>query len=85
VPPNEHGDELPPPDTCRWPAGRKAAVVRALRDGRLTVDGACARYRGLSLEELASWERAYDRGGHSGLKLRNLQAHRSGWRGADLG
>jgi hypothetical protein len=68
-------DDLPPPETRRWVARRKAQVVDAVRAGRLTFDDACRRYN-ISHEEFASWERAIDRHGVRGLKVTRLQEFR---------
>ena len=38
-------DDLPPPNTKRWVARRKAAVVAAVRSGRITMDEALRRYQ----------------------------------------
>ena len=46
-------DRLPPIDTARWVARRKAQVVAAVSGGLLTFEEACERYS-LTLEELAS-------------------------------
>lgn len=61
--------ELPPPDTVRWVARRKAQVVRAVRDGVLTLEDACARYS-LSVEEFCAWQRRFDSAGVRGLRAR---------------
>jgi hypothetical protein len=45
---------LPLPHCDRWTAGRKEAVVVAIRRGVLTVEEACDRY-GLSYAEVGSW------------------------------
>jgi hypothetical protein len=42
--------DLPPVDTKRWVARRKAAVVAAVRSGAIGLEEACRRY-GLSGEE----------------------------------
>jgi hypothetical protein len=68
-------DTLPPPDTRRWVARRKAEVVTAVRAGLMTFDEACQRY-GLTSEEFASWERAIDRHGLGGLRVTRLQQFR---------
>ena len=39
------GEALPPVETTRWVARRKAAVVRAVAEGRLGRVEACTRYR----------------------------------------
>ncbi len=63
---------LPPPDTERWVARRKAQVVAAVQAGLLTLDEALLRYR-LSLEEFASWQRGLYRHGLRGLQITHLQ------------
>jgi hypothetical protein len=42
--------DLPPTETQRWSARRKAAVVSAVRDGRISLEEARRRYQ-LSAEE----------------------------------
>ena len=37
-------DDLPPPNTQRWVARRKAEVVAAVRAGLLSLEDACRRY-----------------------------------------
>ena len=66
---------LPPPDTKRWTILRKAQVVAAVNGRLLTLDEACKLYR-LSVEELASWQRAIDREGMLGLRVTRVQEHR---------
>ena len=58
---------LPPPDTKRWVARRKAAVLNALASGEITLQEACARYW-LSEEELRAWQRAFDAEGLPGTQ-----------------
>ncbi|MGA8382398.1 MAG: DUF1153 domain-containing protein [Stellaceae bacterium] len=67
---------LPAPDTKRWSPGRKAAVVAATRTGLISREEACARYL-LSDEELAEWEKAYDRNGVPGLRTTRQQSYRA--------
>jgi hypothetical protein len=67
--------DLPPADTRRWVASRKAAVVRGVEAGLITADEACARY-GLSAEELDSWRRAVARHGPQALKATAVQRYR---------
>ncbi len=62
-------DLLPPPNTVRWVARRKAQVVTAVREGVLTLEEACARYA-LSVEEFCAWQRCFDREGVRGLRVR---------------
>ena len=64
--------DLPPPDTRRWVASRKAAVVRAVRHGLITPEEAIARYAEWE-EELAEWMRATERGGENALKATRRQ------------
>ena len=68
-------DDLPPPDTKRWVARRKAEVVAAVRDGVLSFDHACQRYN-ISAEEFLAWEKAMDRHGLGGLRVTRLQEFR---------
>ena len=68
-------EPLPPPDTRRWVARRKAAVVVAIADGRLTRLEACARY-GISDIELRLWERAIACAGVPGLRVTRVQIYR---------
>lgn len=69
-------DDLPPSQTNRWVARRKAEVVIAVSGGLLTVDEACQRYS-LSLEEFASWQRMFDRCGMPGLRVTRLKEYRA--------
>ena len=59
---------LPPPDTKRWTARRKATVVAAVLSRRITVEEVCRRY-GLSV----SWHNAMQRHGLEGLRATKLQ------------
>lgn len=67
--------DLPDPDTRRWVASRKAAVVRALEHGLITREEALERYS-LSEEELTSWQSAVEKHGVPALKATNLQHYR---------
>jgi hypothetical protein len=69
--------DLPPPETRRWVARRKAQVVAAVRAGVLSLDDACTRYN-LSSEEFAAWEHAIDRHGPGALRVTRLQEFRHG-------
>lgn len=68
-------DDLPPPNTRRWVARRKAEVVSAVRDGLLTFEEACQRYN-ISAEEFQSWEKAIDKHGLGGLRVTRIQDFR---------
>lgn len=61
-------DSLPPPDTERWVARRKAQVVAAVQAGLITLDEALSRYR-LTLEEFTGWQRGLYRHGLRGLQI----------------
>jgi hypothetical protein len=67
--------DLPPVNTSRWVARRKAEVVAAVNGGLLSIREACDRYD-LSLEEFASWQRAVDREGVPGLRATRVQYYR---------
>lgn len=67
--------DMPPPDTKRWVASRKALVVRGVLHGLLTRDEAIDRY-GLSEEEFNSWVNAVAEHGIEALKTTSLQKFR---------
>lgn len=60
-------DPLPPPNLKRWTVRRKAAVLDALLQGRITDAEACARWD-LTLEEIDAWQHALDLYGLYGLR-----------------
>jgi len=64
--------DLPPADTARWTASKKANVVIAIRSGLLSLEEAERKYM-LSTEELMSWKSAYDARGIEGLKATKLR------------
>jgi hypothetical protein len=66
---------LPPADTKRWVARRKAAVVTAVRSGAISIEDACRRYH-LSEEEFLAWERRIEADGVAGLRISRLQIYR---------
>ena len=67
--------DLPSPDTKRWVVRRKAVVVHAVRNGSISLQEACRRYK-LSVEEFLAWQRAIDRYGVPGLRVTRLQIYR---------
>ena len=67
--------DLPPRDTRRWVARRKAEVVAAVRGGLLSLDDACERYA-LTVEEFLSWERAIQKFGIPGLRATRVQEYK---------
>jgi Protein of unknown function (DUF1153) len=58
---------LPPAGWQRWTARNKAAVVIAVRSGKLGRTEAYERYM-LSAEELSGWENAFNLDGLAGLQ-----------------
>ena len=68
--------DLPPENTNRWVARRKAAVVAALSSGAITTEEACRRYA-LSEEELLDWQRAFEAHGLPGLRATRRRASRA--------
>ena len=71
--------ELPSPNTRRWVARRKAAVVAAVSSGVITLEQACRRYH-MSEEELLAWQRAFESHGILGLRAGRLQQQRGAGR-----
>ena len=67
--------DLPPAETTRWVASRKAAVVRGVLYGLITRTEALARYD-LSEEEFLSWVEAVAEHGEDALKATALQRYR---------
>lgn len=67
--------DLPPPDTQRWVASRKAAVVRAVTHGLVSRAWAIETY-GLSEDEIQLWEIAVSQHGEDALKATHIQRYR---------
>lgn len=67
--------DLPPKETKRWVASRKAAVVRAVAYGLLPLGEALEMY-GLSEEEYNEWQNAVAHHGEAALKATALQKYR---------
>jgi hypothetical protein len=67
--------DLPPVDTRRWVASRKAAVVRAVAHGLIDTQEALKAYH-LSEEEFLSWVRAIADHGEDALKTTSTQKYR---------
>jgi hypothetical protein len=67
--------DLPPADTRRWVASRKAAVVRAVGAGLISRKSALETYR-LSDEEFAEWEMAVSAHGEAALRATWLRKYR---------
>lgn len=67
--------DLPAPDTRRWVASRKAAVVRGVLYG-LIAQSEALRIYGLSEEEFRSWVAAVADHGEEALKATSLKKYR---------
>ena len=67
--------DLPPADTRRWVASRKAVVVKAVQYGLIPQSEALDRYA-LSEEEFLLWRTAGERHGDKGLKGTAIQKYR---------
>ena len=67
--------DLPPPNTKRWVIRRKAEVVAGVRNGVISLEEACRRYK-LSIEEFLSWQRLIESHGLAGLRATRLQEYR---------
>lgn len=67
--------DLPPADTQRWVASRKAAVVRAVEAGLISREEAQQRYA-LSADEFDEWVRAVRIHGEAALKVTALKKFR---------
>lgn len=67
--------DLPPVDTVRWVASRKAVVVKAVKFGLLSREDAIDRYS-LSEDEFDGWAEAIEKHGEAALKATRLQEYR---------
>ncbi len=67
--------DLPPPETRRWVASRKACVVKAVAFALISREEAKENY-GLSEDELVEWENAVRDHGERALKTTALQKFR---------
>lgn len=67
--------DLPPPETSRWVASRKAVVVKAVIFGLISESEALERYA-LSSEEFGLWRAAVERHGIGALKVTAIQKYR---------
>lgn len=67
--------DLPPANTKRWVARRKATVVAAVDHGLIEPTEACSMYR-LSDEELDLWREAVHRHGAAALRVTAIQKYR---------
>ncbi|WP_395539611.1 DUF1153 domain-containing protein [Neotabrizicola sp. sgz301269] len=67
--------DLPPPETRRWVASRKAIVVKAVVHGLIAQSEALSRYS-LSEEEFTLWRQAVETHGEKALKVTSIQKYR---------
>ncbi len=67
--------DLPPENTRRWVASRKAAVVKGVVYGLIPLKEALEKY-GLSEEEFSEWKQAIEQHGEAALKATMLQKYR---------
>lgn len=61
-------------ETFRWSASRKAVVVKAVHEGKLSAADVERRF-GISAEEFASWSRSLDKHGVAGLRSSRVQIY----------
>lgn len=78
-PPPSRLPPLPSREMKRWTARRKAAVLEAIADGRMTAVEACGRWN-LSPDEIEAWEWAYGLFGLSGLRATRIRRFRAALR-----
>jgi hypothetical protein len=76
--------DLPAPETERWVARRKAEIIAAVRGGLISLETACSRYE-LTPAELSSWQRSFDQDGLRGLRMKQIQRYRPGYRSQSWG
>ena len=67
--------DLPPVDTRRWVASRKAVVVKAVIYGLIPEAEALERYA-LSEEEFVLWRQAVETHGEKALRVTTIQKYR---------
>jgi transposase-like protein len=61
-------------ETFMWTASRKAVVVEAVREGKLSGADVEKRF-GVSAEEFGSWSRSLDKHGVAGLRSSRVQVY----------
>ena len=67
--------DLPPKNTRRWVASRKAAVVRGVAYGLISQSDALSRYQ-ISEDEFLEWVKAVSEHGETALKATTIQMYR---------
>ena len=68
--------DLPPADTKRWVASRKAAVVRGVAYGLISQSDALKKYQ-ISEDEFHEWVKAVAAHGEEALKATAVQKFRN--------
>lgn len=68
-------NDLPPANTRRWVASRKAAVVKGVAFDLISLEEALETY-GLSEEEFGEWRTAVETHGEAALKATQLKKYR---------
>ncbi len=68
--------DLPPADTRRWVASRKAAVVKGVLYGLMPMKEALEIYA-ISEDEFSEWRHAVETHGESALKATAVQKYRN--------
>jgi Protein of unknown function (DUF1153) len=63
-----------PSSIVHWTPRIKAALVRAVKDGEITLEAACLKFK-LSPDEFASWVEAVDEHGIPGLRATRFQIY----------
>jgi len=67
--------DLPPVDTRRWVASRKAVLLKAVAHGLMPLQDVLEKY-GLSEEEFGLWREATEKHGEGALKVTAIQKYR---------
>lgn len=67
--------DLPPANTRRWVASRKASVVRGVAYGLISQSDALQKYQ-ISQDEFHGWVRAVSEHGEDALKATAIQKYR---------
>ncbi|MBW4708779.1 DUF1153 domain-containing protein [Roseobacter sp. YSTF-M11] len=67
--------DLPPANTRRWVASRKASVVRGVAYGLISQSDALKKYQ-ISEDEFHEWVKAVSEHGEDALKATALQKYR---------
>ena len=69
-------NDLPPPNTTRWTANKKAIMVRAVVNDLVTLDEVLERYS-MTEREFKFWVEGLAKYGKTGLKITYFQKRKS--------